>query len=158
MIITAQTVSISDKNRPQGFMDMLIRSMSLTTLVITISKEARHGQDFIQNTMKHLMFTTNTSHRLFITIRVILMRRLTMPMVMSMYQITLRLFIMRQLMMITATVVELLTLVVMVIHQVEVIVILAVLTIQIMYHNLLTILKKHDLWSKRTFLFQIKTR
>ena len=75
------------------------------------------------------------------------MRRLIMPMAMSMCRITLRqLFIMHQLMAITVEV--LLTLVIMVIHQEEYIVILTELTIQIMYHNLLIILKKLNLLVK----------
>ena len=87
-------------------------------------------------------------HRLFITTRAIPMRRLIMPMAMSMCRITLRhLFIMHQLMAITVEV--LLTLVVMVIHQEEDIVILTELTIQIMYHNLLIILKKLNLWRSK---------
>ena len=43
----------------------------------------------------------------------------------------------------------LLTLVIMVIHQEEYIVILTELTIQIMYHNLLIILKKLNLWRRK---------
>ena len=76
------------------------------------------------------------------------MRRLIMPMAMSMCRITLRqLFIMHQLMAIKVEV--LLTLVIMVIHQEEYIVILTELTIQIMYHNLLIILKKLNLWRRK---------
>ncbi len=40
-------------------MDILIRSMSLITLVITTSKEAPRSQGLIQNMMKYLMCTTN---------------------------------------------------------------------------------------------------
>ena len=54
---------------------------------------------------------------------------------------------MHQLMAITVEV--LLTLVIKVIHQEEYIVILTELTIQIMYHNLLIILKKLNLWRRK---------
>ncbi len=56
------------------------------------------------------------------------------------------------------TVEVLLTLVIMVIHQEEYIVILTELTIQIMYHNLLIILKRLNLWRRKEDMAETSRR
>ena len=115
-----ETVPIQDNNQSRGFITSLIRSMCLINLAITILRAIRRGLDFIRKLMKRQMFTTNMFHRLFITTRAIPMRRLIMPMAMSMCQIIFHLwFIIRPLMMVMVMLEATLTLVAMLIHQEE---------------------------------------